>query len=255
MCGPDRCRGCCDGERHNDHCCGGQRGKLRGVCQRSAFLGCVVGTNFVLAIVALVVGIVFASLLGQRGRESYLAVFNDASAKWPAAARAFRNLTAGAAGGALTVTGDGGTITLQPFFGFYDTYPDVEGLDVPSRADTFKYFEYQAGPAPIAPRIAFADGEFVALAVNVSGVTSGSKAPIFRANAVGSGRSSSVNGVTKSICIVVSPTTSTVAGACNFDRESRIAVSAFKAAGSGPWDFAGLPISVRSSEDPYYVLL
>jgi hypothetical protein len=64
-----------------------------------------------------------------------------------------------------------------------------------------------------------------------------------------------VNGVTKSICIVVSPTTSTVAGACNFDRESRIAVSAFKAAGSGPWDFAGLPISVRSSEDPYYVLL
>ena len=254
-CGPDGGRGACDNERQHDHCCRGQRGRCRGVCQRSACLGCVLGVNFVLSLPALVVGIVFAGLLGVRGRESVLALYNDASAKWPAAARAFRDLTAGS-GGFLNVTGDGGTLRLLPYYSFVDNYPDAEGLNVPSRADAFKYFGYNSGQAPVAPRIGFSDGDAVSLDLAVNGVHSGATAPVFRATAVNVGKQSGP-GVVKSICIVVDPATSGAAGACNYDKDKKISVSAFESAGSGPWNFDGtsLPISVRSTEDPYYVLL
>lgn len=116
---------CCFGPRVDGFCCG-TWGRIRSVY---VYKGCCAGSWLLIllmfASVFVPLGVGFFAALGIDERATKIAAFNAASAAWPNASLSFAGLTN------LTVSGDGGTVSLA-LVTTLDSYPDADGLVLPT---------------------------------------------------------------------------------------------------------------------------
>jgi hypothetical protein len=196
------------------------------------------------------------ALLGGRSREDLLREYNAASAAWPEAQLTFMQAAAN-----VSITGDGGTLVLLPFTDFTDEYKDTAGMaGVNQPTSLYKMSQLQDMSSPIASASSYSNGQAVGVTVQVGGVLSYISLPIFRDASVSAGKTT-VNGMLKTVCFVVSSTTLRVSvdksvGGCNWDKDSHISWNSWKGVpSSGPFSFQGVRFSARSDKDPFVVAL
>jgi hypothetical protein len=149
----------------NDRLCCGSCGRLRRLTTRRCCLGCWLYVYFTLLVVAFLIGAGFLVSLSVDGRQKNVVAFNDASAAWPTAAPRFSGLI-------VSIKGDSpGNATLSlPAVTTADSYPDSDGLNIPS---VFIHYAAATGSSsvPIAARKFNRDAS-VNLFVTISSISS-----------------------------------------------------------------------------------
>ena len=235
-----------------DSWCWGQCGRLRGVCR---YRGCCCGfwayLLFILAFIAVPMGVGFLAALATDERSAKISTFNAAVAAWPNASQAFARVTS------VVVQGSGGALALVANTAL-DRFPDTaDGVQLPTSTVRFSArgavvagASFSAGMVTSGTENATLGGAAVVNAWSTKLFTT--KTACSSSN----GRQSctTTTRCLTSLCLALDDSLRLASG-CALDKT----VDLVGAGGLTPCDsgvyysFGDLPVDVRSSADPYVV--